>query len=315
MALVSARSQDAHFDQRLTSTTAEKMALAKANKRDANTPTEQHREAALLAGAADGWQDTIFEAIMDAVPQEVWSALEASPSSALDCQLQRREMGGVTFFVFHERIYTADASALRETLGSSFLFENEGVRARVADWLEMIDAKAGDTLLHLVMRLNGVDDMVKARCAVEILGRGASFEIENCDRELCSMIDSTFKLAWLKELPAWKTRRAERERKQELNAAAERRRMAERDRREQGRRDMADNRRAAEAAARKTLVDAEEERNRRSFHQALERTLMRLDQREQRQAKSNPAWRELITDIRAIPKQVELWFSKGVGFG
>ena len=30
--------------------------------------------------------------------------------------------------------------------------------------------------------------------------------------------------------------------------------------------------------------------------------------REQRQAKENPAWRELMTDLRAVPRQVEMWF-------
>ena len=38
-------------------------------------------------------------AIIDADPQAIWDALERSPKSALDCQLQRYIIGGCAFFI------------------------------------------------------------------------------------------------------------------------------------------------------------------------------------------------------------------------
>ena len=264
----------------------------------------------VLAGTSSGWQDGVFTAIMDAEPSRIWQALEASPEVALNGQLIQRHMGGHTFFIFLERLYTADPAGVREALGSSFCFEDEATRSRLAAWLEMIGAKAGDTLLHLVMRLNGVEDTVKARCAVEILGRGASFEIENCDGELCSMVDSAFKLAWLKELPAWRARREQQQHDQAAADALERRRAAERRSREQQRRELAAQRTQADDARKKQLAEIQESNERRTFHQALESMLIKLDRRDRRQEKQNPAFRELMTDLRAIPKQIEMWLAR-----
>ena len=261
-------------------------------------------------GARTGWQDTIFEAIMDAEPKQIWDALERSPQTALDSQLQRREVGGNVIFIWHERLYAPNVEGMREVLGSGFEFEGEAPRARVGRWLEMIDARNGDTLLHLVMRLNGIEDLAKASCAVEILGRGASFEITNVDGELCSMVDPCFKLAWLKELPAWKQRREAAARERQRAEAAERRAAAERGRRDQ----VAAERQAQKArekdARKRELAEVEEAKYRRTFHSALDKMLVKLDKREERQAKANPAWNELMTDVRAMIRPIERWFEQ-----
>lgn len=262
----------------------------------------------------DGWQDEIIMAIIDADPQAIWDALERSPKSALDCQLQRYIIGGYAFFVFHQRFYITDASRVREVLGTSFAFENEEARTCIADWLTMIGAKKGDTLLHLAMRLNGVDNLVKARCAVEILGRGASYEIENCDGELSSMIDPAFQLAWLKELPAWKKRKAAQGNQVRLNEEADqkaqKRKLDRRKHNEQGRREVEERLARVKEAQRVAREEEQEGQRRLAFHRNLDRMLVKLEKREQRQAIENPAWRELWQDIRQIPLRIELWWQK-----
>ena len=57
-------------------------------------------------------------------------------------------------------------------------------------------------------------------------------------------------------------------------------------------------------------VDAEiaQADERRDFHRQLERSLVKLDRREQRQAKDNPAYRELLTDLQALPGQLKEWW-------
>jgi len=246
---------------------------------------------------------------MDAHPARIWDALEGSPESALDCQIQRREVAGHAIFVFHERLYTPSATGVREALGSNFSFEDEGNRERLASWLEMINVKNGDTLLHLVMRLNGIDDVAKARCAVEILGRGASFEIANVDGEICSMVDPAFKLAWLKELPAWKQRREERARQQRRTEADQRRRAMEQQRRDQARAEIETQQAAADEQVRRREAEVKENKKRQEFHAALERMLIKLEKRDDRQAKANPAWTELTADLRQIPRKIELWWN------
>lgn len=256
-----------------------------------------------------GWQDRIFAAIRDANPELIRLSLEQSPVPALDSQIHRRVLGGHLIFVFHERLYTAHARALRSTLGSSFEFEEEGQRAEIAAWLTMVGAKEGDTLLHIVMRLNGIDDTSKAKCAVEILGRGASFEIENCDGELCSQVDEAFKLAWLKELKAWRQQREDDERLQLQQRKQEARKAAEAKRRKAAAQEVEAQRANVEEARQRELREMEEAQKRLTFHKALDRMLVKLDRREQQQEKhwQQQAWRELMTDVRHT---FDTWFCR-----
>ena len=56
--------------------------------------------------------------------------------------------------------------------------------------------------------------------------------------------------------------------------------------------------------------EAQEGQRRLTFHRNLDRMLVKLEKREQRQAIENPAWRELWQDIRQIPLRIELWWQK-----
>ena len=251
-------------------------------------------------------------AIMKAEPQQIAAALDGSPELALSCTLQCKQVNGHRFFLLQDQLYAANLDGVREALGSTFRFEHESLRMMLANWLEMIDAKSGDTLMHIVLRLNGIEDVVKARCTVEFLGRGASFEVENCDGELPAMVDDAFKLAFLKELKPWNLAREEQQMERKREAAA-RRRMEAAKAQEQAESNVRANERERLAKLREfELAGGEAARAAREFHQKLNRALAKLDRREQRQAKENPAWRELVTDLRAIPTRVELWFHANV---
>jgi hypothetical protein len=131
----------------------------------------------------EAWQDAALAAIVDVDPDALGSVLDQHPT-ALSCALTRSNMNGHAFYVLEDRLYPVDPVSMRNTLGSSFQFENEEHRERCAIWLHMVGAKKGDTLLHLCLRVNGADDHDKAACAVELLGRGASFETVNVDGEV-----------------------------------------------------------------------------------------------------------------------------------
>ena len=59
--------------------------------------------------------------------------------------------------------------------------------------------------------------------------------------------------------------------------------------------------------ARAAVKEAHE---RARFHRDINKTLERLDVREQRRAKENPAWAEFWTEVCSIPGQVERWLAK-----
>ena len=210
----------------------------------------------------------------------------------------------------HEVLYSTDPEEMRHSLGSSYAYELEEGRAAIARWLDMIGAKTGDTLMHVVLRLNGVDELTKARCAVELLGRGASFEVANCEGELPAMVDPAFKLALFHELPAWKTRQAQDQRDREREANARRRAELAQQRTQQRR--MAEEQLVAQRQEEKRMARAavKEAHERARFHRDINKTLERLDVREQRRAKENPAWAEFWTEVRSIPGQVERWLAK-----
>ena len=135
--------------------------------------------------AEPAWQDAALAAIVDLEPDVLGRVLDSHPA-ALECELKRRDMNGHPFYVLDDRLYPVDPGSMRDALGSSFHYENEEQREQCATWLHMVGAKSGDTLLHLCLRVNGADDHDKAACAVELLGRGASFEKENVDGEVSS---------------------------------------------------------------------------------------------------------------------------------
>ena len=117
------------------------------------------------------WADDLFTAMMDADPVRLGSILDEAGKGSASASLDRSGIGGRPIFWFGNTIYCR-AGSLRDILGGGFQFEREDERDRIASWLEMIDAAKGDSLMHIIMRVNGVSDERKARCAVEVLGRG-----------------------------------------------------------------------------------------------------------------------------------------------
>ena len=259
------------------------------------------------APATGGWSDDLLLAVMDASPERICAVLDANGKPAINCVLLRHTIGGRPVFILDDQVYVRQGS-LRDVLGGNFEFEREQLRDQIARWLEMLQAANGDTLMHILMRVNGIDDMHKARCAVEILGRGAPWENQNADGVIASQIDPAgFKWSWLKELPAWKENqqrlkreRQAKERQRKASAAEEQRREAQKIA-AQRRQELLEQLRA-EA---KTKVAEEEERLK--YHKRLNQSLERLEAKEQRLAKVNPAFTELMADVRAVPGRIERW--------
>lgn len=98
-------------------------------------------ETALLQrgdGSAQPWQDRVLKAVMDAEPQALARALDAmlpTCERALSGRVMHKTVGGSSlFFVFEERLYSADAEGVREALGGAFNFEHEEERSTAALW-------------------------------------------------------------------------------------------------------------------------------------------------------------------------------------
>ena len=148
--------------------------------------------------------------------------LEREGRIAIDAVLQRREVNGRPIFTLANRLYVQE-HALREVLGGDFYFEDEVRLGLIASWLEMMGARAGDTMMHLVMRLNGAEVEDKSACAVQLLGRHAPWEVENVDGDLASMVDTAaFRQTFFRDLPAWREenqREAKRRAEQRAKAA------------------------------------------------------------------------------------------------
>ena len=183
------------------------------------------------------WQDEALHAMIDLDPSRLCATLDRLPKKAKKpCEacvatLADKSVGGFRFFVLGDRMYTTSPLGMREQLGGNFSFEDEEERATLASWLEMVGAKPGDTLLHLALRINGASDGEKAALAVELIGRGATWEAENIDRELPSQVDRpAFRYALFTLLPKWReeeaARAAERRRKAQLRKKAEERARA-----------------------------------------------------------------------------------------
>ena len=201
-----------------------------------------------------------------------------------------------TLYVLGDEMFSPSAQS-RELLGSAFGFEKQQLRVRIGRWLEMIDAQEGDTLLHLAMRVNGADDMEKANVVVELLGHGASFEVNNAAHQVPSQIDPpVFRHALFRLLPLWRQTR-DKVRAQEATADAARQaavqheaRMARRNRR------RAELDAEAAEAARIANADADEEQARIARHAALHQAVDKLVKREARDARRDHGSRELWQD-------------------
>ena len=113
------------------------------------------------------------------------------------------------------------------------------------------------------------------------------------------MVDPTFKLAYLQELKPWRQRREMQQREKRRDdarraqAAAEMRKLEERQADAHEQAAQKEQKRAAAAAHHR------EARERRKFHEALDRTLAQLDRREERVAQKNFALDELVTDVKS----------------
>lgn len=230
--------------------------------------------AAQRAALAGPWQDVVLRAIMDADPAMLAGVLRNPKTCAIavGSRLGCKSVGDdTTFFILAERLYTACADQIREMMSGNYVFEDEEPRATTALWLGIIGSKTGDTLLHLVLRLNGVPTELKSLLAVELMGRGASFESENEDRELPSMVDpAAFKLAFFTQLPVWKTRRAAAAAAEKRKEANQKAAIARAEAVEARGRAAAERKRLWKAAAAKGRKDAKDDKDRDAFHKKLE---------------------------------------------
>ena len=258
------------------------------------------------------WADGLLLAIIDADPARIGVVLDEQGSVAMSSTLQRKLVRGNPIFLLGDRLYNRKG-ALRDVMGGSFAFEREDVRDRIAAWLEMIDAANGDSLMHILMRVNGIEDEHKAKCAVEFLGRlsdlSASWNTANAEGVIASEIDSAgFKLAWLKELPAWKDeqRRRKRDRqRQAREALAQEEAKRQRDEQRRAEAVRKDGWARMRAQAKEEVKELHE---RERFHSRLQQSLKKLEAREARQAKVNSAYAELMTDLGALPQKLERWW-------
>ena len=255
------------------------------------------------------WQDDLLISIMECDANSLSTVLdnETHGKKALNAVLQRKLIGGQPCFLLDEQVYPREG-ALREVLGGQFEFEAEQRREMLSAWLEMIGARTGDTMLHIVLRLNGADEDAKAACAVQLLGRGVDWEKVNGDNALCSMVDPpAFKRAFFHDLPRFRVWEQGENAKKEEERKLERVRNATKRRKEE-QQAVLDKRRAAWAAVRaKAKEDMKREAERDRFHQRLQGALAKLERREQKMAKANPGWVEFISDLQKMPERAERW--------
>lgn len=247
-------------------------------------------------------------AVMDALPERICDVLDTHGDKAVNCVMKRRSVGGNVVFILDDQVYTRTGS-LRDVLGGSFEFQREDVRDRIAQWLEMIGVSDGDTLMHILMRVNGIEDMHKAKCAVEILGRGAPWESQNADGVIASEIDPAgFKLSWLRALPAWKSNQQRLHRERQLKEDRQRVEAHEQQKREAEQRAAAEARKRWEDMRENQRNEVKQAKERQQFHQRLNQSLERLEKREARLAKANPGVAEAWANLRTVPMRIEHWF-------
>jgi hypothetical protein len=221
--------------------------------------------------------------------------------AAITSVLERKSVGGRPFFVLHGRIYPVDTATMREAFGSAFEFEDEHQREAIASWLDMIDVRDGDTLLHLALRLNGLEEPAKVMMAVELLGRGSSIEVVNSDGDLPANVDGAFKIAYMRELKPWRERRQANKHDEVKKVVAMRRAAAEARRRKEEQAEK-EAQQASQAAAReRARSQRKEARARRKFHEELDRTLDRLD----REARGE---RTGVVSGRGLLQDAQRWF-------
>ena len=253
------------------------------------------------------WQDELLRALMEVDADRISDILDHEGDKAAKATLHRREVGGRTVFTLAEKLYKEE-SALRDVIGGEYVFEREEPRALLASWLEMIGARDGDTILHLCLRLNGVDLEEKAQCVVAMIGRGTPWEVANKDGALPSMVDhDAFREAFFHLLPAWKAKNHQREQERAREAATKRKEMATLKAREARRAEQDRTKKHWAAAKAKVDEELQQERARAKYVHRLEGALAKLERREQRQALTNPAWTELMTDLRQLPGRFERW--------
>ena len=263
------------------------------------------------------WSDDLLLAVMDASPERICTVLDTHGEKAVACVMRRRSVGGNIVFVLDDQLYTRTGS-LRDVLGGSFEFQREDVRDRIAQWLEMIGVANGDTLMHILMRVNGIDDMHKAKCAVEILGRGAPWENPNADGVIASEIDPAgFKLSWLRELPSWQSNQQRLHRERQLQEDRQRAEAHEQQKLQAERRAAAQSRQRWEEMRQQRRNEARAAKERLQFHRRLNQSLDKLEAREARLAKANPGVAESWANLRAVPMRIEHWLRdrKCPGFG
>ena len=253
------------------------------------------------------WQDELLKLIMDVDAPGLAELLDRQGSKAINAKLERQVVGGHTLYVLAEKVYKEEG-ALRETLGGDYKFEREEPRALLHSWLEMLGTRGGDTMLHLILRVNGVDARSKAECVVEFIGRGAQWEVANNDGALPSMVDGpAFKEAFFRLLPAWRAHFEAEKQADYLEATAKRR---EDNRRKQRQAVEAEKERAKrnwENAKARVEQEIREDRQRARYVHKLEGAIEKLERREQRLAQLNPAWTELMVDLRQLPGRFERW--------
>jgi len=246
-------------------------------------------------------------AIMDADPERIGAICEQHGDSVAKAVLECRHIRGNTTFVLADELYTGE-TMVRTAFGSEFRFERESQRSLIASWLEMIGATQGDTILHLVLRLNGIGYERKAKCTVELLGRGTNWEAANANNVLPSMVDGpAFKAAFLHELPAWREARRKQRLQGKRDAAEKIRQQVSAAQREHEAAEHVRQRQLWIKVREQAVEETRAAQERRAFHKRLEGALAKLERRERKAEHSNPAVAELLSDIRAIPQRFERW--------
>ena len=246
------------------------------------------------------WQDELLHAILDVDAGALEQALDTHGAKAIHAVLERREVQKQGVFYIADQMYPK-YGALRDVLGGDYWFEDEEQRSAISTWLDMIGAQTGDTMLHLVMRLNGCADEAKVACAVELIGRGMDWEKPNKAGTLAPQIDPpAFKATFLRALPKWKVE-SHQKKVAAAAKAAEDARGELNERRLAQERAEAQRRKAQWAKVREMQTELEEKEEQRDrFHRRLNSALEKLERREQRAAKGHDIFSDLGDGLKRM---------------
>ena len=247
------------------------------------------------------WPDAVLEAIMECDPAALARVLRTLTHAEVNSLLSRSSLDAQTpMFVLGGRLFLREGGT-RTIFGGAFHFQREARRAQIGEWLDMIGAKHGDTLLHVALRVGGADDELKAATVVEVLGCGCTFERVNQDGELPAVIDKAiWQAAFFRALPRWRQERAredERARVAELEANLMERQRARAERRDERRARKAE---AAAEAKRRADREARKAAETLKHRLKLEAQLARVSAREDELKRTDLGATEIADDVISL---------------